>query len=122
MVEMKRDEKIFLIIGIIILIVIVLWLLIGYNTAKANYDNFAKCLAEKGVIMYGTEWCPHCKEQKSLFDSSFQYVNYIDCDENKQKCKDAGIEGYPTWIINNESYPGTQSLQTLSSLTGCPLS
>jgi len=122
MVEMKKDEKIFLIVSLIILIAIVLWLLIEYNTAKANYDNFAKCLAERGAVMYGTEWCPHCKEQKSLFGSSFQYVNYIDCDKYKQKCEDAGIEGYPTWIINNESYPGAQSLQTMSSLTSCPLS
>jgi glutaredoxin len=122
MVEMKRDEKIFLIIGIIVLVAVVLWTLIVYNTPSANYDNFAKCLAEKGAVIYGTEWCSHCKEQKSLFGSSFQYVNYVDCDKYKQKCEDVGLEGYPTWIINNESYPGTQSLQTMSSLTSCPLS
>ena len=78
----------------------------------------AKCLTEKGVKMYGTEWCPHCKNQKKLFGSSFQYINYTDCDKNRQECLSAGVQGYPTWEIDGQNYPGEQSLERLAQLSG----
>jgi glutaredoxin len=73
------------------------------NADKDNggYDSFAKCLAQKEIKMYGADWCSHCKNQKEMFGSSFQYVNYIECAEGqygqKQICKDNGIKSYPTW-------------------------
>lgn len=87
--------------------------------ANGNYDSLAQCLTEKGVVMYGTEWCPHCQDQKEMFGSSFQYVDYIDCDENRNACQAAGVRGYPTWVIEGQSHPGTQALATLANLAGC---
>ncbi len=71
--------------------------------------------------MYGTEWCSHCKNQKSMFGDYFQYIDYVDCDKNKDECLTAGIRGYPTWVIAGEQYPGEQSLERLAGLTGCDL-
>ena len=71
--------------------------------------------------MYGTEWCSHCQNQKKEFDSSFQYVNYVDCDKDREKCTEAEIRGYPTWRINGENYPGEQRLERLAVLSGCEL-
>jgi hypothetical protein len=48
-------------------------------------------------------------------------VNYVDCDKNKDICIREGIQGYPTWKINGESYPGIQQLERLASLSGCIL-
>jgi len=87
-----------------------------------DVDSLAQCLAKKGAVMYGTEWCPHCQNQKRMFGSSFQYINYVDCDRYKSKCRDAGVSGYPTWVINGENYPGGQPLHRLASLSGCNLS
>ena len=67
--------------------------------------------------MYGTEWCPHCKNQKALFGNSFQYINYIDCDKDRNACRDAEITGYPTWKRDGQNYPGEQSLYRLAELT-----
>src|SRR3989338_2849706 len=89
---------------------------------SGEYDAFEKCLTESGVIMYGTEWCPHCKDQKALFGKSFQYVNYVDCDRQRQACIEAGVQGYPTWDIEGKLYSGTQPLFRLSSLSGCSVS
>lgn len=86
---------------------------------KSNSDSFAKCLTKNGAKMYGTEWCGFCKKQKELFGESFEYINYIDCDKNRQECIDEKIKGYPTWKINEESYSGVQSFEKLSQLTGC---
>ena len=68
-----------------------------------NYDEFAKCLTQKGAVMYGAEWCPHCKDQKAAFGDSFKYINYVECPDNTQLCIDKGIQGYPTWIISSSS-------------------
>lgn len=97
------------------------------NTASNNLDSFAKCLTEKGVKMYGASWCPHCENNKRLFGNSWNYVNYVECavedqpQVQTQACSDAGISGYPTWLINNEKYPGEQSLERLAQLSGCKI-
>jgi hypothetical protein len=86
-----------------------------------KFDGFATCLTEKNAIMYGTEWCSHCQNQKKMFGSSFEYVNFVDCDANPTACDVAGVTGYPTWQINGELYPGVQSFYDLAKLTGCTL-
>lgn len=88
---------------------------------KPELNTFAQCLTDQGVIMYGTEWCPHCRNQKELFGSAFEHINYIDCEANTKACTDAGIRGYPTWIINGKEFPGEQSLTSLATRTGCTI-
>ena len=86
---------------------------------QASIDSFAQCLTDAGVSMYGAEWCPHCQAQKALFGDSFQYINYHECTVETQACNDAGIQGYPTWIVDGKQYPGEQSFRALADLTGC---
>jgi glutaredoxin len=70
--------------------------------------------------MYGTDWCPHCQAQKRLFGSSFQYVNYVNCDLSADACQVAGVQGYPTWVFpNGKSLSGEQELETLASQVAC---
>ncbi len=72
--------------------------------------------------MGGTDWCPHCKNQKGMFGKSFRYVDYHNCDREKAWCKSNGVKGYPTWVFpDGKKYSGTQSLQTLATLSGCEL-
>ena len=86
-----------------------------------KYDDFAKCLTEKGVVMHGTDWCSKCIEQKALFGTSFDFVDYFNCDYNKEACRAAGVSGYPTWVIEGRLYPGKKPLDQISSLSGCEL-
>jgi glutaredoxin len=86
------------------------------QTASAE---FASCLTEKGAVFYGTNSCPHCKDQKAMFGDSFSEVTFIDCEASRQLCRLAGVTAYPTWIINGEKYTGTRSLETLGALAGC---
>ncbi len=113
-------------IALAAVIVVVLSLIYVYsNGAPAvppgKYDEFAKCLTEQGAIMHGTDWCPKCIEQKALFGTSFDYVDYFNCDYNKEACRVAGVRGYPTWKIGGKLYPGKQTMEELSSLSGCDL-
>jgi glutaredoxin len=91
------------------------------DKGPGKYDSFAQCLTGNEVVMYGTDWCPHCKNQKALFGNSFQYVDYVNCDKDRNECVEAGVQGYPTWTIGGENYPGEQSLSRLSSLSGCKI-
>lgn len=90
---------------------------ISAKQALANY------LQEIDATMYGAYWCPHCADQKAMFGDAASTLNYVECDpegENAQpqRCRDAGIEGFPTWKINGELYPGVQSLEQLATLSG----
>jgi len=88
---------------------------------SGDYDALAQCLTSKGAIMYGTAWCSHCQDQKELFGSSFRYITFVDCDKDANACSAAGVEAYPTWIINGKSYQGQRSLIELASIAGCNL-
>jgi len=113
-------EKIWVISFVVVVAAIGLGLFL-LNRKTTNYDEFAKCLSEKEATMYGATWCSHCKNQKAMFGDSFKFVNYVECTENQNLCTEKGVTGYPTWIISNKQYPGEQSLQKLSELTGCSL-
>ena len=115
----KMINKIIIVFGVLCALVVSGCSITGGSVINNGTDNLAKCLTQKGAVMYGTEWCSHCQNQKKLFGADFQYVNYVDCDLNSGKCDAAGIRGYPTWQINGRDYPGEQSLSKLKTLTGC---
>lgn len=113
--------------GIAIAAVLLVGGVVWWNASRApveagKYDEFAQCLAEKGLTMYGADWCPHCKNEKKLFGSSFQYVPYVECPDNPQVCLEKKVEGYPTWIFpDGRKLVGEQGLAGLSKESGCAL-
>lgn len=116
----KSLRTTYFIIGFVAFVALLFW--IASPSSSNENETFAQCLTESGVKMYGTDWCQYCQQQKSMFgNKAFKLVDYVNCDFNQAECNEAGIQGYPTWIINGETYQGIQSLQTLSSLTGCAL-
>jgi hypothetical protein len=100
---------------------------LGVRKRGHRFDAFAQCLAAKPAKMYGAYWCPHCTDQKAMFESSFHYVPYVECGvpgsrDEAQVCKDAGIKHFPTWeFAGGERLEGTQSLLFLGTKTGCSL-
>ena len=113
-----KNKNIIIIVSLLIVVGIGYWIY-SYQTTPGEYDEFAKCLTENEVVMYGTDWCEYCQKQKSTFGKSFKYVNYVNCDLNKKECLSNSVEGYPTWKINNKTYPGVKPLEQLSVLSGC---
>lgn len=110
-----------------IVILLVLGISAGFFIFKsgkpsANLDEFAQCLAEKEVVMYGAYWCSHCQNEKEAFGDSFKYINYIECTEEPQECLAKGIKDYPTWILpNGRKLEGEQGIENLSRESGCQL-
>ena len=113
--------------GVLIVAAFAAVIYLGLRKRGNRLDGFAKCLAAKQVKMYGAYWCPHCAEQKEMFEASFQFVPYVECGvpgsrEEAASCKDAGIKHFPTWqFADGERREGTQPLQSLSAKTGCNL-
>ncbi len=88
-----------------------------YSAKKpGQYDNFAKCLSEKGAVMYGAmDWCKYTQAQKAMFGKSFKYISYHEFQDLP------GIKKTPTWIVNGAWHENVQSFDKLAALTGCKL-
>ncbi|MFN7088403.1 MAG: hypothetical protein ACK4NX_01060, partial [Candidatus Paceibacteria bacterium] len=84
--------------------------------------TLAQCLTDKGVKMYGADWCSACQKQKSLFGLAFKKVNYIECDKRILECQQANIRAFPTWIFpDGKRMEGVLPLEQLASLGGCSI-
>ena len=116
--------KIFFVILLGALIFVFLFFLVSNNPAPtaSKFDDFAKCLAEKNITMYGAEWCSHCQNEKKAFGDSFKFVPYVGCPKDPQRCLDVGIEGYPTWVLpDGKKLVGEQGIEVLSKESGCDI-
>lgn len=93
----------------------------------AKLDAFAQCLKDKGAIFYGAFWCSHCNAQKEAFGDAKKNLPYVECSTpdgkgQTQRCKDANIDGYPTWVFSDGSrQSGEIPLPKLAEKTGCQL-
>lgn len=109
------------------IIVVIIALLILTSCSSGVSPQFAQCLTDNGVVMYGTYWCPHCQNQKEMFGDSWEFVNYIECSlperaGQTQICKEDGITGYPTWKFSDGSeLKGEVTLEQLALKSGCSL-
>ena len=117
------------IISIIVLVLVVLGMvwLIRTPDKPGELDGFAQCIADSGAKYYGAFWCPNCKNQEAMFGRSAKLLPRIECSTPDGKrqvpiCNEANIEGYPAWdFADGTRVMGTQSLESLSEKTSCPL-
>lgn len=124
------------IIGVILGIAVLTFLIFGFSTGWANLWcgvtgcdsidleqkailDLVTCLNDSGAVMYGTNWCGSCQEQKKLFGESFEKINFMDCSLEPTECLIQGIESYPTWKMNNKTREGLVSLENLEIWSGC---
>lgn len=120
------SKRLIWIIAAVLLIGGLIWLI--KTPAKAGkLDSFAQCISDSGAKYYGAFWCPNCKNQEAMFGRSKRLLPRIECSTPDGKgqlpiCRDAKVEGYPTWDFSgNRREIGTLSLERLSELTGCAL-
>ncbi len=92
----------------------------GSNWSAKDKERLAKFLAEKGVVLYYGNTCPHCHRQFELFGEARKYLKKIDCyqSENTETCNRAQIEGVPTWKWGSQTKVGVQSLDELADWVG----
>ena len=120
----KNKLKIYIIFAAVFVSIVLLSILLardGGNSSDMLYP-FSQCLRDKGITMYGADWCSYCQNEKLKFGESFRFVPYVECPENPQKCLAVGIEVFPTWIFSDgKKLAGEQGLEKLSKESGCVL-
>lgn len=93
------------------------------QTPTKNLDEFAQCLTNKWAIMYGSKTCPHCLKQKKMFGDSFQYIDYVECTQEAERCgNELEWNSVPAWkFIDGSQVEWRQEFETLATLTNCEL-
>ena len=90
--------------------------------SNATQQGLAEHLRRQGYMFYGAWWCPACRQQKSLFgQQAAQRLPYQECEKDaagQQRCSQAGIRVYPTWIKGSERRDGVLSLEELQRWSG----
>ncbi len=91
--------------------------------------ELAKCLTQKGWIMYGSYTCSACLAQKKLFGEAFEHIKEIECNPHApntevEQCIEKKIRTTPTWILEKEgqeiiSIPEYQLLEDLAMHSDC---
>ncbi len=94
-------------------------------TKPARESNFGRCLAEKGVTLYGVYWSPDVSSQREMLGDALDQITYVECDPQEgdapSECSDIYV--YPTWRIGSGEdatlLVGKQSINALELATGC---
>lgn len=129
LIFMDKKMKVLVTLGILIAIGVSFYLVsyaitryTGYTiTGKAVYSKeeqvqIAKCLTEKGVVLYCSTLSFNCMRQRSSLGEAFEYINYLDCNENPEECQELSL---PAWRIGGRFYYGIRDLGKLSESVGC---
>ena len=114
-------KKYFIIIALIITIVLIVLSILNYAKRPGQYDDFAKCLTEKGATVYGNDYCQYTAKQLNFFGKSKKYLNYVKCIDNEELCNSKGVGVTPTWEINGKTYPQVQTFESLATYSGCKI-
>jgi len=91
---------------------------------KPYLRKLAEHLHNADARFYGAYWCPHCQDQKTLFEASAHRLPYVECTPSGRggpvavECVTNGIESYPTWIIAGRRHEGILSAESLARRTG----
>lgn len=81
-------------------------------------------LTDTGARYYGAYWCPACQQQARLFRSAAEQLPYVECSPGGRRaplareCANAGISGFPTWIINGRRYQDVLTPEELARYSG----
>jgi hypothetical protein len=97
---------------------------LGEALAPSSTDQMelTEHLRRIGALFYGAWWCPACFRQKSLFgQQAGDRLPYVECDktsEGRERCQEAGIKAYPTWVLGSRRVEGVQTLEELKRWSG----
>jgi len=113
--EKKRYINLIIILAIIIFAIIFL----TTKSPPETDEEIVKCIGENSIL-YIQIGCHYCDQQEELFGKNLKYINTFLCNSNEWKtCTELGLEGTPSWKINNEIYSGVKSIEKLRELTSC---
>ena len=119
----KTLKKIHIYIFITVAAILTTILVLSVIVEDDNMKAFNDCLADEGMVIYGSDWCPACSQLVEML-GGYEAVSsvYVECTEEQQKCQQEMIgTGVPEIQIDGEMYEGARELEALGKATGCEL-
>ena len=94
----------------------------AFTPSTSQQIRLADHLSRLGFLFYGAWWCPACTQQKSFFgQQAVEKLPYVECERSeagRQRCNQARIRAYPTWVRGGERREGVLSLEELQRWSG----
>ena len=91
-------------------------------TAKYLKEGFDA--SEKNLVLYFAPWCGHCKALKPEWEKLEKQgvkgltISKVNADEEGDKVKEAGVDGFPTIILYNKGkssvYSGARTADAIA--------
>jgi len=121
---MNKKLSSYLFLGTIVILGLLLVIFFGAGNVQKPIppaaEQLAQCLTDRGVKIYGADWCAACRKQKELFGSAFKKINYVQCDKTPRFCTSEKIERFPTWVFGDGSrIEGVLPLEKLAEMSNC---
>ncbi|MFW6220800.1 MAG: glutaredoxin domain-containing protein [Nanoarchaeota archaeon] len=96
------------------------------SASEVNLEGlyeFNQCLAENGIVIYGSSTCPYCGQLVELLGGSDAVKPvYVECTQNQQKCMDEMLgRGVPEIQLDGELYEGQRTIDDLAKATNCQI-
>lgn len=94
---------------------------INEKIGETTIDDFVQCLKEKGLVIYGEEWCSYCTQlAESLGGYETVDLIYVECTEERERCNEEMLgRGVPEIQIKGEMYEGSRDPRKLAEETNC---
>lgn len=73
----------------------------------------------KRATFYGASWCGFTQKQfheLGVTATDLKGLNYVECEDEPQRCEQDGIDAFPTWKIDGQLYSGYQDTAKLKTL------
>lgn len=104
---------------------LVFFVLFIVGCSDDGMEEFNECLAENGMVIYGSEFCPACTELvEDLGGYEAAEPVYVECTEpeNEQRCEEEKqTDVVPEVQLDGEVQDWPLDLYELGELTGCSL-
>lgn len=118
---MKKKAK--EILTIVTITLVVLGIILGINTLRANNDSqydskTMECIANNSKLIV-SKTCSYCAYQKEILKNYLNMFELIYIDEHPEIFALYEIRGIPTWIINEKLYSGFKTIEQLKEITNC---
>ncbi len=119
-------NKIIKFVPLILLIFVVGFFLVFQEEEKE--EDFIQCLADAGVVIYGSTTCPACSRLEQEY-GGYEVIKpiYLDCsgrssEEEEERCRtEMQTTFVPEIQIGGELFEEWGSPETLAEETGCEL-
>ncbi len=91
--------------------------------APATYASLVSCLADRGVLVYGSSTCPACADFANQFGGYDAIAPmYVECMDEQERCSQEMQTFYvPEIQINGELYGGPRTPEILGEFVGCEI-